>query len=171
MSTTGLAYTTIDIGIGSNLEQPQQQVQHAIATLRKMPESNWITASSLYRSAPMGPQDQPDFINAVAMLSTQLAPEAVLDFLQDIEQLQGRVRTAQRWGPRTLDLDLLLYGEKIIRTDRLTVPHPGLHERAFVLYPLQEINPQLEIPDLGPLAKLTEACPVAGLERIESNEG
>jgi len=106
----------------------------------------------------MGPQDQPDYVNAVMSITTSLTPLALLDILQSIEQQQGRVRGAERWGPRTLDLDLLLYAEQVINLPRLKIPHPGLHERSFVLYPLFEIAPSLVIPGRGALATLLQHC-------------
>lgn len=154
------------IGIGSNLSDPERQVSTAIEQLKQIPQSAFCLASSLYQSRPMGPQEQPDYINAVAMIQTSLGSLALLDVLQKIEQEHGRVRTGQHWGPRTLDLDILLYGDKVIDSPRLTVPHPGLHERAFVLYPLYEIKPDLKIPNLGKLSQLLANCPQDGLEKI-----
>ena len=153
------------IGLGSNLDNPESQVKTAIEALAGLSQIRLQDHSSLYRSAPMGPQDQPDYVNAVAKLSTGLEPEALLDKLQGIERAQGRVR-AQRWGPRTLDLDILLYGQRVLATERLKIPHPGIAERSFVLYPLAEINGQLEIPGLGRVQSLLEQCPDAGLSRL-----
>lgn len=154
------------IGIGSNLEDPLTRVKQAIKQLMTLKQSKLISCSSLYASKPMGPDDQPDYINAVVSIKTQLSAIDLLDELQQLETGHGRIRTGQRWGPRTLDLDILLYGEKIINSDRLVVPHPGLHERAFVLYPLHEISPELIIPGKGHLATLLEHCPLDGLEII-----
>jgi 2-amino-4-hydroxy-6-hydroxymethyldihydropteridine diphosphokinase len=159
--------TSVYIGIGSNLEHPFDHVTQAIQDLKALPESDYMATSALYRSAPMGPADQPDYINAVSFLQTRLAALDLLDQLQAIERAHGRNRDGQRWAPRTLDLDLLLYGEKIINDTRLRVPHPGLHERSFVLYPLQDINPDLVIPAYGPLASLIELCPHIELERLD----
>lgn len=143
------------IALGSNLEDPVQQVRQAIQELRQLPSSQFVTASSLYRSAPMGPSDQPDYINAVVAVDTELSPHALLDALQMIEQTHGRQRGPERWGPRTLDLDVLLYGEQYIDDERLTVPHRGIAERAFVLYPLQEIvADDFTIPGHGELREL-----------------
>ncbi|MGB5407444.1 MAG: 2-amino-4-hydroxy-6-hydroxymethyldihydropteridine diphosphokinase [Thiogranum sp.] len=153
------------IGLGSNLDNPESQVKTAIEALAGLSQIRLQDRSSLYRSAPMGPQDQPDYVNAVVKLSTGLEPEALLDKLQGIERAQGRVRT-QRWGPRTLDLDILLYGQCVVATERLKIPHPGIAERSFVLYPLAEINGQLEIPGLGRVQSLLEQCPDAGLSRL-----
>jgi 2-amino-4-hydroxy-6-hydroxymethyldihydropteridine diphosphokinase len=117
----------------------------------------------------MGPADQPDYINAVAALATRLSALELLDALQTIEQQQGRVREGERWGPRTLDLDLLLYGDQQIHTDRLTVPHPRLGERNFVMYPLHDITgDDLLIPGLDTLGHLLQACPRQGLELVET---
>lgn len=157
---------TAYLGIGSNLDNPVAQVRLALKSLAAVPDTRLLGQSSLYRSAPLGPPDQPDYINAVARIHTALAPPALLDALQAIELAQGRVRTGERWGPRTLDLDILLYGDEIISTERLTVPHPGLQQRNFVLYPLQELAPQLVLPGLGGLDVLLAACSADGLERI-----
>jgi len=127
------------IALGSNLDNPLAQVRQAIEELARLPGSRMLAASSLYRSPPMGPADQPDYINAVVALETALSAHSLLDALQAIEQAHGRVRGPQRWGPRSLDLDVLLYGREIINDQRLTIPHPGIAERAFVLFPLQEI--------------------------------
>lgn len=134
------------IGLGSNIEQPIQQITQALHALQHLPDSQFIGASSLYRSPPLGPQDQPDFINAVACLHTALSPLALLAQLQAIEQQQGRQRL-RHWGPRSLDLDLLLYGNQQIDLPELTVPHPGLSLRDFVLLPLQELAGNLQLPD------------------------
>ncbi|MEJ2397754.1 MAG: 2-amino-4-hydroxy-6-hydroxymethyldihydropteridine diphosphokinase [Gammaproteobacteria bacterium] len=160
--------TSVYVGIGSNLLQPVQQVQHAIQALSGIHETRLIAHSRLYRSVPMGPQDQPDYINAVAALATHLSALDLLDVLHDIESSQGRVRDGSRWGPRSLDLDLLLYGDEIINLPQLQVPHPGLHQRNFVLYPLHEIAPDLMIPGRGELAALLVQCPPTGLEPVDS---
>ena len=135
------------IGLGSNLDNPVLQIEQALLILDTIPTTNLITHSTLYRSPPLGPQNQPDYINAVAMLTTELSPLALLSKLQAIENKQGRVRNVRRWGPRILDLDILLYGNKQLQTPSLTLPHPGLHKRAFVLYPLYECCPNLVLPD------------------------
>ena len=145
------------IGMGSNLEQPLDQLQRALTELRDIPGSSLQASSSFYISSPMGPADQPDYVNAVAALRTELSPLDLLDQLQQIEQAHGRQR-GPRWGPRTLDLDLLLYGDQFILNDRLSVPHPGIGERAFVLLPLAELAPELEIPGLGIVSDLLAAC-------------
>lgn len=138
---------TAYIAIGSNLGDPVNQAKQAIEALKKLPQSQFIVASSLYSSTPMGPQDQPDYINAVVAITTQLSPLELLDCTQAIEQQQGRKRKTERWGPRTLDLDIVLYGQEVIDCERLTVPHYGMNVREFVLYPLYEIAPHLQLPD------------------------
>jgi 2-amino-4-hydroxy-6-hydroxymethyldihydropteridine diphosphokinase len=158
--------TVVYVGLGSNLERPAEQVQHAFDELDRLPSSRLTGRSRRYRSRPMGPPGQPDYVNAVAQLATRLAPQALLRELQAIERAHRRVR-GERWGPRTLDLDLLLYGECKIDTPDLQVPHPGLHERAFVLYPLYEISPVLDIPGKGRLAELIADCAKDGLQPLE----
>ena len=155
------------IGLGSNLEDPIAQVQDAMALLDETNGIKRVASSSIYASPPMGPQDQPDYINAVVEIETLLSPIAVLNALQSIENCQGRVRE-RRWGPRTLDLDLLAYGEVVMHDERLQLPHPGIAERAFVLIPWAEIAADFEIVDLGQVQALAAACPLAGLEKIST---
>lgn len=152
------------IGLGSNLEDPLAQVKRAFAELADIPQTSLLARSSIYSSHAVGPE-QPDYINAVALLDTQLAPLALLDALQAIEQAHQRVRI-QHWGPRTLDLDLLLYGAQTINEERLKVPHPYLTQRSFVLYPLADITPNLHLPDGTPLADLLRSCTADGLLRL-----
>ncbi len=137
---------TVFIAVGSNLADPVGQAQNAIQALHKLPKSEFVKSSSLYSSTPMGPQDQPDYINAVVEIKTELTPLELLDCTQAIELEQGRVRKEERWGPRTLDLDIILYGNEVIDSERLIVPHYGMKEREFVLYPLAEIAPNLTLP-------------------------
>ncbi|HBS6041551.1 TPA: 2-amino-4-hydroxy-6-hydroxymethyldihydropteridine diphosphokinase [Klebsiella aerogenes] len=139
--------TLVYIAIGSNLASPLEQVNVAIRALADIPDSRVVSVSSLYRTPPLGPQDQPDYLNAAVALETSLAPEALLDHTQRIELQQGRVRKAERWGPRTLDLDIMLFGDAIINSERLTVPHYDMKNRGFMLWPLFEIAPQLHFPD------------------------
>lgn len=152
------------IGLGSNLEDPLAQVKRALGELAGLEETRLLARSSLYSSLPIGPQ-QPDYINAVALLDTRLEPLALLDALQAIEQNHQRVRL-QHWGPRTLDLDLLLYDNQIIQHPRLVVPHPYLTQRGFVLYPLADISPNLHLPDGQPLQALLTQRPFKGLVRL-----
>lgn len=154
------------IGLGSNLATPLLQLRSALDALRALPQSSVVAHSSFYISDPLGPADQPRYVNAVAALDTGLSPLALLDVLQTIELEQGRTRKAERWGPRTLDLDILLFGNLHIDEPRLTVPHYHMHARAFVLYPLAEIAPDLRLPDGRPISELLEACPYVGLERL-----
>ncbi len=151
------------IGLGSNLLSPIRQVKRAIAELAQLPESRLAGVSRLYSSRPMGPADQPDYINAVAAIDTCLTPLGLLDSLQAIENHHQRKRGAQQWGPRTLDLDLLLFGEEVINEVRLTVPHPGMQERSFVLRPLADIVPALILPDGHSVQLLCAALSDEGL--------
>lgn len=135
------------IALGSNLASPLDQVNAAIAALGEIPDSRIVACSSLYRTPPLGPPDQPDYLNAAVALETTLAPEALLDHTQRIELQQGRVRKAERWGPRTLDLDIMLFGELTLQTARLIIPHYDMKNRGFMLWPLFEIAPDLHFPD------------------------
>lgn len=138
--------TCVYIALGSNLANPLHQVQSALNALAELPQTQLIATSSLYRTPPLGPQDQPDYLNAVVALDTDLSAENLLDHTQKIELEHGRVRKDERWGPRTLDLDILLFGDEIINTERLTVPHYDMKNRQFMLYPLAEIAPELHFP-------------------------
>jgi 2-amino-4-hydroxy-6-hydroxymethyldihydropteridine diphosphokinase len=158
--------TSAFIGLGSNLQSPLQQVRQAVDELAALPATSLVACSALYRSAPMGPPDQPHYVNAVAEIDTGLAVLTLLDELQGIERRHGRIRT-ERWGPRTLDLDILLYGDAGFSTPRIQIPHPGIGQRSFVLYPLAEIAPQLSIPGLGTLQSLLQQCSQDGLERLD----
>lgn len=154
---------TAYIAIGSNLSNPVEQANKAIEALAQHPDIHLMACSSLYSSTPMGPQDQPDYINAVAKVHTELSPLALLDCTQAIEQNQGRARKEERWGPRSLDLDIVLYGNQIIDSERLTIPHYGMKVREFVLYPLFEIAPQLQLPDGTELSTLLQQVDRNGL--------
>lgn len=138
--------TRVYIALGSNLANPLHQVQSALNALAELPQTKLIATSSLYRTPPLGPQDQPDYLNAVVALDTDLSAENLLDHTQKIELEHGRVRKDERWGPRTLDLDILLFGDEIINTERLTVPHYDMKNRQFMLSPLAEIAPELHFP-------------------------
>ena len=167
---TSLAY----IGLGSNLEHPPEQILRALRALDRLPLTRLVADSGLFMSKPMVPPDgpiaQPDYYNAVAKIETQLEPYELLDHLQQIERAQHRKRE-QRWGPRTIDLDMLIFDDLQLDTERLTLPHPGLHNRAFVLYPLLYIDDALEIPGHGMLSKLVKRCPQDGLQYLGTIEG
>lgn len=153
------------IGLGSNLSDPIRQVTVALHDLAGLPDSQVADRSSLYRSAPLGPPNQPAYINAVVELVTGLSPQRLLDELQEIEQRHGRVRDGH-WGPRSLDLDILLFGSRTIATRRLTIPHPEIAHRDFVLLPLLEIAPNIDIPGLGPASELASNLPAHDTKKI-----
>lgn len=154
------------VGIGSNLDGPSEQVERAIVALDQIDATIVVLRSNLYRSAPMGPADQPDFINAVAALLTKLAPRELLVALQSIEKERGRTRGGGRWGPRILDLDLLSIAGMACSDNELTLPHPGIVDRSFVLLPWCEIAPNYNVPGLGRVATLTDAINLE-IPRIE----
>lgn len=155
----------IYIGMGSNLAAPDQQLRSAVEALAQLPDTNLVGVSAFYQSDSLLP-GQPRYTNAVAALNSDLAPLDLLDALQAIENDQGRERL-ERWGPRTLDLDILLFGERLIDEPRLKVPHYQMHLRAFVLYPLAELAPaDLQLPNGQTLSELLAACPFVGLERL-----
>ena len=158
---------TTYIALGANLGDPAATVNAAFAALADLPQTRLAATSALYRTAPVGITEQPEFINAAARLETELAPEALLDALLAIEQQFGRVR-AERNGPRTLDLDILLYGNLVVDTPRLTLPHPRLHLRAFVLYPLADVvpAPAFPLPGRGTLAAWLPAVANQGIVRL-----
>jgi len=156
------------VALGSNLDDPVGQVRRAFAELDALPDTRLVARSRLYRTAPVGPP-QPDYVNAAAVLDTGLAPDALFDGLLAIEAAHGRVR-AERWGPRTLDLDLLVYGDAVIDTPRLTVPHPQLARRPFVLVPLAEVAHDLVVPGLGRVGDLRAACTADGIEPLETDD-
>ncbi|MCR9027108.1 2-amino-4-hydroxy-6-hydroxymethyldihydropteridine diphosphokinase [Citrobacter amalonaticus] len=139
--------TLVYIALGSNLASPLEQVNAAVNAIGEIPESRIVALSSFYRTPPLGPQDQPDYLNAAVALETTLEAEPLLDHTQRIELQQGRVRKAERWGPRTLDLDIMLFGDRVINSERLTVPHYDMKNRGFMLWPLFEIAPDLHFPD------------------------
>ena len=158
------------VGIGSNLSQPSLQIADAIKALRALADVSLVAVSSLYKTDPMGPADQPEYLNAVAQLTTTLGPLSLLDALQGIENEQGRERSNGRWTARTLDLDLLLYGNDETQNSRLTVPHPGMTVRSFVLVPLIEIAPDIVIPGKGRAADFLETCEDFGIQRVETHD-
>ena len=156
---------TAYVGLGSNLDQPREQVLIALHELSGLPETRLVTHSALYRSAPIGRATQPDFVNAVAQIETALTPSRLLAELQALENRHGRVRPFPG-APRTLDLDVLLYGNAVVASAALVVPHPRMHQRAFVLRPLAEIAPAAVIPGHGTAAELLRACGTQDVERI-----
>ena len=157
------------IGLGSNLSDPQTQVISAIQELNSIPDTHVLKVSSLYASKPMGPSDQPDYVNAVAKISTSLSPERLLDELQGLEQAHRRKRDGKRWGPRTLDLDIILFGDLQMETKLLQIPHYGISEREFVLIPLQELQANLIIPGKGAIEDLISQLPTYELQKLNSN--
>lgn len=158
------------VGLGSNLADPQAQVLQAMRELATLPQTQVVRCSSLYRSAPVGYLDQPDFINAVVQLQTELAPHALLEALLALEQKNGRTREFVN-APRTLDLDVLLYDDLQHHEHGLTIPHLQMHLRAFVLQPLLELAPDCMIPGIGSAAEAARHCAGQSLERIENALG
>jgi 2-amino-4-hydroxy-6-hydroxymethyldihydropteridine diphosphokinase len=155
------------VGLGSNLQDPARQVRDAFEALGRLPDTRLVRHSSLYRTAPVGNVDQPDFVNAAAELDTSLGAQALLAALLAIEAQRGRVRS-ERNAPRILDLDLLLYGGQCIDAPGLAVPHPRLHERAFVLVPLAEIASEVEVPGRGAVRELLARVPRSGVARLDA---
>jgi len=156
---------TAFIGLGSNLEDPRGQLLRAFAEIEMLPDTRLVTRSSLYRSAPLGYPDQPEFVNAVAKIATALTPQALLQALLEIEHRHGRERIFRN-APRTLDMDVLLYDDEQLHEHGLTIPHPQMHLRAFVLQPLLEIAPDAGIPGIGRAAMAIEGCKDQVLEMI-----
>lgn len=154
------------VALGSNLDDPRMQVERALDALNSLPATRCVLRSSLYRSPPFGPIDQPEFVNAVAGVLTGLDPERMLAALKDLESRLGRSRPIVRWGPRTIDLDLLVHGVTRSDTEALKLPHPGIPERAFVLVPLAEIAPDLEVPGIGRVRTLLARLNCEGVERL-----
>lgn len=156
------------VGLGGNIGDVANTLMEAIWAIEALPQTSVRSQSGLYRSPPWGRTDQDPFINAVVELQTRLAPMVLLDSLIEIEEKFGRVRSAdERWGPRTLDLDLLLFGEQTIQSPGLCIPHPHLHERGFVLVPLAQIAPNLDVPGQGRVADLLAAIDASGVEAID----
>lgn len=162
------------IGLGSNLDDPPAQLRRACETIAALPETSLTAKSPFYRSRALvlpgdrAHAEQPDYVNAVVRVATCLSPLALLEALQAIESAQGRERRGPRWGPRTIDLDILLYGQEVLETPQLSVPHPGLAAREFVLYPLYDIEPRLVLPDGRRLKDVLDDCPLRGLQRLTS---
>jgi 2-amino-4-hydroxy-6-hydroxymethyldihydropteridine diphosphokinase len=164
--TTSLI-TECYVGLGSNLDNPYAHVLDALWDIDQIEQTDLDSFSSLYTSRPMGPQNQPPYVNAAACLHTRLDAQSLLEALQAIEQSHGRVRKEEQWGPRTLDLDILLFGNQSIRNQTLTVPHPGIAQREFVLYPLHELNKNLMIPNLGRIHRIKTRCYRNGLIQLQ----
>lgn len=166
--STALNWVTAYLGLGSNLDNPSQQILSAVREIATLHGVKEIALSPLYQTQPVGPQDQPDYINAVLRIETKLPPLKLLKQCQAIENRHGRVRLVH-WGARTLDVDILLYGDQIIDFADLSIPHPELAKRAFVLYPLADVAPSdLLVPGKSNLSDLLAACPSSGIFRIES---
>ncbi len=161
-----MSAVTAYIGLGSNLAEPVAQVRAGMDALAGLPQTRVEARSSFYASAPVGIVAQPDFVNAACRVRTGLPARALMQALLEIEKQHGRVRDGAKGGPRTLDLDLLLYGAEILNQPDLVVPHPRLHERAFVLYPLHELDAELAIPGRGRVADLLAACGGQRVERL-----
>lgn len=156
------------VSLGSNLDNPVERIDAAFRAIAGLAETTLIRRSPLYRNPAVGPGSQPDFVNAVAELATDLDPQSLLAALKSIESAQGREPSEMRWVPRVMDLDILLYGDCEIEDDGLTVPHPELPNRRFVLKPLWDIAPDIEVPGQGPLRELLERAPAHELKQIES---
>jgi len=154
------------VGVGSNLGEPVSQVRRALESLGRLPRSRLVASSALYRTKPFGEVVQPPFVNAVAGLLTQWTPEELLAALRNLERELGREPPRERWGPRVIDLDLLVVGREERATDTLTLPHGGIAERDFVLYPLADIAPDLDVPRLGRVATLRDRVANRGIERL-----
>jgi 2-amino-4-hydroxy-6-hydroxymethyldihydropteridine diphosphokinase len=162
------AWVPAYVGIGGNLDGPAERVRRAAAALGILPDTRLVQLSRLYRNPPLGGMAQPDFVNAVAAILTGLEPLQLLEQLHALERDQGRHRApGEHWAPRTLDLDLLVFGERVLRTNRITVPHPGIPARNFVLFPLLEIAPELRVPGAGMVAHLARALSPAGLVPLD----
>jgi 2-amino-4-hydroxy-6-hydroxymethyldihydropteridine diphosphokinase len=157
--------TDVFIGLGSNLKEPAAQLARAVSALATLPETALVAQSPFYASRPVGPQDQPDFVNGAVWLRTSLRPHQLLDELQSIEQKHGRERL-RHWGPRTLDLDILVFGDQVLDDERLTVPHRELPNRDFALQPLLDLKADLTLPDGTAIAQLRGQCPDNGLRKL-----
>ena len=164
----GVSWWPAYVGLGSNLDEPRSQVLDGLVRLGALPDTRLVARSSLYRSPPMGPVPQPDFVNAAAGLLTRLDPASLLAELHGIEAAMGRKPAAQRWGPRRIDFDLLVHGITRVNDPQLTLPHPGLAERAFVLQPLAEIAPELQVPGVGRVRDLLAALGSTECRRLDS---
>ena len=161
-----MAWRPAYVALGSNLSDPRRQVENAFDALAALPDARLVVRSSLWRSAPLGPQDQPEFVNAVAGLVTTREPREFLASLQAVERRLGKSEPAVRWGPRVIDLDLVAFADLQVDEPGLTLPHPGLHRRNFVLYPLSEIAAELWVPGLARVCRLRDRVSPAGIERL-----
>ena len=161
-----MAWRPAYVALGSNLSDPRRQVESAFDALAALPDARLVVRSSLWRSAPLGPQDQPEFVNAVAGLVTTREPREFLASLQAVERRLGKAEPAVRWGPRVIDLDLVVFADMQVDQPGLTLPHPGLHRRNFVLYPLSEIAAELWVPGLARVCRLRDRVSPAGIERL-----
>ena len=157
------------IGLGANLGDPVATLSSALTQIAELAHVELLACSSFYDSVPMGPSEQPNYTNAVCKISTTLDGLSLLKQLQHIEQTHGRIRSGEHWGPRTLDLDLLILGKQTYHTDELTLPHYGMRSREFVLVPMFELQPELLMPDNTPIAKWVSECDVSQLRRISLN--
>lgn len=162
-----MSLNRVFVALGSNLDTPEQHVNSAVNELTQHPSIENLSVSSLYRSKPLAEMQQPDYVNAVVEFFTTLSADTLLSELQKLEDHHGRDRNTIRWGARTLDLDILLYADETYSTPRLTIPHIGLKERNFVLYPLAELDPNLKLPDNTRISDLLAASSEEGLTRIE----
>jgi 2-amino-4-hydroxy-6-hydroxymethyldihydropteridine diphosphokinase len=160
---------TAFVGLGSNLDQPERHIARGLRDIEALHDTTLVRSSALYRSAAVGYRDQPDFINAVAEVRTALAPRALLDHLLAIERAHGRVRAFPN-APRTLDLDIVLYGDRVVREPGLVIPHPRMHERAFVVVPLAEIAPDALIPGRGSARELLSRIDAGSVTRMQPGE-
>ncbi|MFT6529636.1 MAG: 2-amino-4-hydroxy-6-hydroxymethyldihydropteridine diphosphokinase [Psychrosphaera sp.] len=156
------------VGLGANLKSPLETIKLAINELTVLPHSELVGVSKIYSSKPMGPADQPDYINAVALIRTELTPHQLFSHTCAIEDKHGRTRVGEHWGPRTLDLDILLYGQHQINDEQLVVPHYGLQQREFVIYPLLDITPDLVLPCGTIVESLTKNIPLNGMTPLLS---
>ena len=161
-----MAWRPAYVALGSNLSDPRRQVEGAFQALAGLADARLVARSSLWRSQPLGPQDQPEFVNAAAGLVTTLAPQDFLQSLKSLERKLGKTDPAVRWGPRVIDLDLLVFADLRVDEPGLTLPHPGLPQRNFVLYPLSEIAAELWVPGLARVCRLRERVSPAGIERL-----
>lgn len=161
-----MAWRPAYVALGSNLSDPRRQVENAFAALAELPDARLVVRSSLWCSAPLGPQDQPQFVNAAAGLVTTREPREFLASLQAVERRLGKAEPAVRWGPRVIDLDLVAFADLCIDEPGLSLPHPGLHRRNFVLYPLSEIAAELWVPGLARVRRLRDRVSPADIERL-----